>query len=357
MKICLLNNLYKPYNRGGAENVAAAMIKSYQAAGHEVFLITTRPQTPDRGQNNDCRTFYIKSSFYNLNQLALGARLAWHIYNLISSRKYHEIKNILRAEKPDLVISHNLLGLDFKSAQAVKELKISHHHFLHDIQLLHPSGLIIYGAESKLESLSARLYQRLTRLFIGSPDLIISPSRWLLEEHLKRGFFQKSKTEIRHLENILNIKLTDIAPRATKPFKHLLFVGQLEKHKGILFLLDAFQKLAAADMTLTIGGDGSLLTLIREQATKDQRLQILGRLDQKALEKSFKEADVLIMPSLCYENYPLIIIEARQAGLPVITSNLGGIPEAISSSDWLFQPGDANNLFQIITNLQKKQLK
>jgi glycosyltransferase involved in cell wall biosynthesis len=350
MKICLLNNLYKPYNRGGAETVVAAMLKSYQEAGHEVFLISTRPINLDLGKNEDCQTFYINSDFYNLNKKSLGAHLIWHVKEIISSKKYHQIKNILTNEKPDLVISHNLMGLDFKSARAIQELKITHHHFLHDIQLLHPSGLILFGKENIVNSLSAKLYQKITRFFIGSPDLIISPSYWLLEEHLKHGFFKKAKTEIQKLENILDISLNNKTARAiTKPFKNLLFAGQIEKHKGILFLLEAFKKLASPEMTLTIAGDGSLLPLIRKQTKKDRRIQILGRLNENMLEKTLQTADVMIMPSLCYENYPTIIIEARQVGLPVIASNLGGIPEAIGVGDWLFKPRDSDNLFQIIT--------
>jgi glycosyltransferase involved in cell wall biosynthesis len=351
MKICLLNNLYKPYNRGGAENVVAAMLKSYQNAGHEIFLISTRPQNPDRGQNNDCRTFYIPSEFYNLNQKSKALHLFWHIYNLFATKKYHALKKILQAEKPDLVVSHNLLGLDFKTARAIYELKITHHHFLHDIQLLHPSGLIIYGQENIVNSFSAQLYQKITRFFLGSPDLIISPSRWLLDEHLKRGFFKKSKTEIKRLEDILDIKLPEVTTRATiTPFKKLLFIGQIEKHKGILFLLEAFKKLANQEMTLTIGGDGALLESIRALTKNDQRIHILGRLSKTELKNAFQEADALIMPSLCYENYPLIIIEARQAELPVIASNLGGIPEAVGKNDQLFIPGDATDLFKKINN-------
>lgn len=349
MKICLLNNLYKPYNRGGAENVAAAMIESYQGAGHEVFLITTRPNNLDLGENKDCRTFYINSEFYNLNKKSKLVRLFWHLYNLRATKKYHALKKILQTEKPDLVISHNLMGLDFKIAQAIKELKIEHHHFLHDIQLLHPSGLIIYGNENIVNSLRAKLYQKITKLFLGSPDLIISPSRWLLEEHLKRGFFKNSKTKIQKLEDIFKINLADKRAQViTKPFKNLLFVGQIEKHKGILFLLGAFKKLASPEMTLTIGGDGSLLKTAQNLTQADKRIRVLGRLNPEELKKTFQETDVLIMPSLCYENYPLIIIEARQAGLPVIAANLGGIPEALGNGDRLFKSGDADDLFKKI---------
>ncbi len=209
--------------------------------------------------------------------------------------------------------------------------------------------MIIYGNENIVNSAAAKLYQKITKLFLGSPNLIISPSRWLLDEHLKRGFFKNSKTEIKKLENILKISLADSAINdAAKPFKKLLFVGQLEKHKGILFLLDAFKKLAPADMTLAIGGDGSLLKIAQNLAQDDKRIHFLGRLSSEDLEKTFLEADVLIMPSLCYENYPLIIIEARQAGLPVIAANIGGIPEALGNGGRLFNPGDAADLFKKI---------
>jgi len=348
MKICLLNNLYKPYNRGGAENVTAAMIKSYQADGHEVFLISTRPPNPDLGKNNDCPTFYIQSDFYNLKKKLLGWRLLWHIGELISSKKYQQIKKLLAAEKPDLVISHNLMGLDFKTAQAIKELKIKHQHFLHDIQLLHPSGLIIFGQEKLVNSLAAKIYQATTRFFIGSPELIISPSHWLLEEHRQRGFFKNSKTKITKLENILNIKLPEEATTNYQPqsFKNLLFAGQIESHKGILFLLDAFKRLADPEMTLTIAGNGSLLNQVQKLAETNKRIKFLGRLDNLTLKEKIKEADVLIMPSLCYENYPVIILEARQAGIPVIASNLGGIPETLGKRDRLFNPKDAADLFK-----------
>jgi len=357
MKICLLNNLYKPYNRGGAENVTQAMIKSYQAKGHEVFLISTKPNKPDLGINTDCKTFYIKSDFYNLNKKLIATRLFWHINELLSVKKYNQIKNILKTEIPDLAISHNLMGLDFKTSRLFQELKIKHHHFLHDIQLLHPSGLIIFGKENIVNNLAAKVYQTLTKFFIGSPDLIISPSRWLLEEHKKRGFFKKSESEIKKLENILNINLkTDTQNDSEKiknnkdVLKKLLFVGQIEAHKGILFLLDAFKLFAKPEMTLTVIGSGNMLTAAKKLNNQNSQITFKGRLEKIKLEEEMRKADALIMPSLCYENYPLVILEARQLGLPVIASDLGGAPEVIGPYDKLFKPGDAKDLFKKLNN-------
>ena len=57
------------------------------------------------------------------------------------------------------------------------------------------------------------------------------------------------------------------------------------------------------------------------------------------------------MPSLCYENSPTIIIEAKNLGVQVIASNLGGVPEIVGQNDILFNPGDERDLFTKINNI------
>lgn len=343
MKICLINNLYPPYARGGAEKVTAALASSYRAGGHEVFIITTAPEKYSEPEGSDIRVFRLKSDFYNLGFLPVWRRFFWHIGNLLSAKKYKQIKDILAQEKPGLVMTHNLMGISLQAARAIRRLKITHHHFLHDIQLLHPSGLLIFGREKMIDSWPARIYQSLTNLLIGSPALVISPSRWLLLEHQRRGFFKGCPAEIKRLEDIFSVSFP--APRPAAPLRRLFFAGQIEAHKGIFFLIEAFKSQAGADFHLRIAGDGSGIEQAKQQADSDPRIAFLGKLDQAGLAAEFAAADALVMPSLCYENYPLIIIEARAAGLPVVAAKLGGIPEAIGPGDQLFNPGDPEDLF------------
>lgn len=350
MKICLLNNLYFPYNRGGAEKVAANMAADFKNAGHEVLIISTRPLYSELTSQELPEHIYLPSSFYHLNQHSWLWRLAWHCLDIFSCRPARRLHKIFKKEKPDLIISHNLMGLGLMSVRAIKKSGAKHHHFLHDIQLLHPSGLMIYGQEKILTSIGAKLYQSLTRALIGSPDLVQSPSNWLLQEHLKRGFFAKSNTEIKRL-NSLKIKTTNEIVVKNKPAKKLLFVGQIEEHKGILFLIRAFQKLAAPEMTLTIAGTGTKLKAAKELAAEDKRFIFLGLLDKESLVQVMKAADVLIVPSLCYENSPTVIYEAHASGLSVVAANLGGIPEIIDKNDQLFAPDDAADLFKKINSL------
>ena len=74
-------------------------------------------------------------------------RLIWHLGQFAQPFRNNQLKKILQTEKPDLIISHNLLGLGWRLPIIIKRLKITHHHVLHDIQLLHPSGLLMISQE------------------------------------------------------------------------------------------------------------------------------------------------------------------------------------------------------------------
>lgn len=344
MKIGLLNNLHEPFNRGGAEKVVAALLNDWRAKGDEVFLITTKPKEAPAPVSDTLKIYHLPSHYFDLARTTALYRFFWHVSDVFSFKKSRAIRKILQKEKPDLVMTHNLTGLGLLTPRVIRRLKIKHEHFLHDIQLLHPSGLMFYGREKKIDSLAARLYQSLTRAFFASPAKIISPSRWLLAEHTKRGFFKDSPIEIRPL-NFLTI--SSRAEKKTTPVlnkNRYLFVGQMETHKGIFLLIKAFKKIADSDARLIMVGDGMELDAAKSAAQEDKRIEFLGRQEGDNLKKIMAEASCLVVPSLCYENSPTIIYEAQAMGLPVITSDLGGIPEIIGPEDALFAPDEETNL-------------
>jgi len=347
MKIALANNLYYPYNRGGAETVIRQMIADLKSQGHDIFLITTKPRKglalPEEATaNKELKIYYFPSYYYNLATLPSFIKVFWHLANIFSWRKTAAIKKILIKEKPELIITHNLMGLGFLLPQAIKKLNIRHEHYLHDIQLLYPTGLMMFGKEKIIDGLSAKIYQLFTRAFWESPAKVISPSLWLLEQHRQRGFFKDSQTEIKTLTAL---KSATIANK-NQPAKNFLFVGQIEEHKGIMFLLAAFKSALQIrpEIKLTIIGDGALLTSAQKIVAGDKQIEFRGRLFGDKVKEIMAENDFLIVPSLCYENAPMTIYEAHAAGLKVLAANIGGIPEIISSYDKLFKPGDTADL-------------
>jgi glycosyltransferase involved in cell wall biosynthesis len=359
MKIALANNLYYPYNRGGAETVIKNMIADLKSRGHEIFLITTKPKSDVNPINSDLKIYYFPSDYSRLAEFSNLKKVIWHFNNLFSFKNTDRIKHVLETEKPDLILTHNLMGLGFMLPLVIRDLKIPHEHYLHDIQLLHPSGLIMFGEEKIVDSASAKIYQTFTRYFFSSPSKIISPSKWLLEQHLKRGFFKSSKTEVKNLIKIEKEETkTKTENEVETPIKNknsknnFLFVGQIEIHKGIMLLIDAFKEalIAKPELKLIIIGDGEKLIEARKLVGNEKQIEFKGRLNSEAVKALMMSSDCLIIPSLCYENAPMTIYEAHATNLPVLAANIGGIPEIVNSNDKLFKPGDINDLKNNILN-------
>lgn len=353
MKIANINNLYKPYNKGGAEKSCERLILELEKEGNSCFVITSKPKKFLEA-NQSPKTYYLNSSYYNLNQKNIVYRFFWQIGNIFNFGQADKIKKILLSEKPDLVISHNLMGIGIKTFKIIEELNIEHHHVLHDIQLIHPAGLIIFGQEKIINSLPAKIYQKIIKKIVGSPNKIISPSNWLLQEHLKKGYFPKSKTLVRPNPQPFAEK-KEIIRDKNKEQTEFVFLGQLEKHKGIIFLIETFKKIDNTNIKLKIVGDGSLMENIKLLTQNDTRIQILGPKNPEIIAQILQEADCLIVPSLCYENSPTVIREAKNFNLPIIASNLGGIPELINGpQEKLFQPGNSEDLIIKIKEIIKK---
>ena len=105
------------------------------------------------------------------------------------------------------------MGIGFLTPLAISNLRIKHLHTLHDIQLLHPSGLMDYGKEEKLNSFFAKTYQFINRYLFKNCHLVISPSDWLLNEHLEKNFFNKTFHDVaREFHRALNAIMPLKAP-------------------------------------------------------------------------------------------------------------------------------------------------
>lgn len=338
MKICFIHNLWGKDARGGAEQVLQTLITYLQDKGHTVVMITvgrakelTVEQTPA-----GLTVYSVPSPYNDFGSWSYMRRLFWHITSTLSKGSYSVVQNILEKEKPELVWTHNLLGLGNSLLRVGDSNKWRHIHTLHDIQLLHPSGLLYYGREGWLRTPAAKIYQLLLRRKCSSQTTVISPSQWLLALHRQYGFFLTQPTLV--LANPSAVPETDISPEVSAQSSfNFLHVGQVEEHKGIRMLIQAFLKVARPDWRLEIVGKGSLLRELQTQHI-DTRLVFLGQQPATVVKKKMTEAQCLVVPSLCYENFPTVVSEAMSVGLPVLGSDCGGIKEMLQDPRLLFAP-------------------
>lgn len=318
MKICQINNLYKPYSRGGTDRIVEIINNGLAGLGHSVFVISTQADKKSFVENGN---YYLKSFYNKLSGFNVIVRTYFVLLDIFCTKNYFRIKRILKKERPDLVITHNLRGLGFMSVLALRKFK--HVHVLHDIQLIHPSGLMLWGGEDKLKSLFTKLYYYFTKKIIGSPKFVISPSSWLLNEHIQKGFFKKSQTMV--MPNPTEISERINARQKENDGIKFLYVGEIEKHKGVFLLIEAFEKCQKyfENISLDIIGKGSCQADIPHA----QGISYLGWKSKTEVAEAMANSDCLVLPSLCYENSPTVIYEAAAQSLPVIASRIGGVGE------------------------------
>lgn len=389
MRIALINNLYPPYVRGGAERVVETIARELQREGHTVAVITTVPSWThmlralfSRGwidEQIDGITVYRIATlnffpYWTIGNHHVFFRFFWHLFDIFSFETAATVRHILRKEQSDVVMTHNMMGIGFLIPRAIRRLRVRHIHAVHDVQLAVPSGLLVVGARPSLLLAGVlQLYERLLRWLIGSPDVVISPSQWLLDFYAERGFFPQSKKVVLH--NAIATPLPEQRRRCIPlvssgyNFLRFLYVGQLEKHKGILLLLDAIKKLeiattfdgvsqdAVRNWKLEIVGDGSLLSRIQKETQSDSHITVHGAVPHEKLSEFYQNADALIVPSLIHENAPTVIVEAFAHGLPVIASRVGGIPEFVQESEtgWLFTAGNTTELLEVFQKIFKNR--
>ena len=359
MKICIINNLYPPYSRGGAEQVVTKTVQGLAKEGHEVVVITTVPAggTEIFEEEVSPRIHIYRFTPKNIYFYTEGyryswpVRLLWHVIDMFNYQSVRYISHILRAERPDIVHTHNLMGVGFLTPMVVKKQGIPLFHTLHDVQLVEPSGIIKKRRENtwRYTGLPTKLYAALMRRLMGVPETIISPSKFLLEFYRKWGFFAGSE------RILLRNPVRSVDPGSVVPSTRLrlLYLGQIEDHKGIEFLVSSLRSFLNIhpDVTLTIAGDGSRIEALRMQTDDIPNIRIIGKISHDDLGRLFAETDLTVVPSLCYENSPTVIFESFSYGVPVLASRVEGVEELITEGEngFLFTTEDGQALVGVLT--------
>jgi glycosyltransferase involved in cell wall biosynthesis len=139
--------------------------------------------------------------------------------------------------------------------------------------------------------------------------------------------------------------------RELLPAAHLLYVGRLERYKGLHLLLLALRSLPAA--TLTVLGDGSYR---KELEALSEGMDVHFEGFQSNPERYYAEADIFVMPSMGPEGLPMVCIEAMAHGLPCLFSDLEVHREitAAGTAGMLFRSGDAEDLRRKLSILIKE---
>jgi len=341
-KLLIVNSFYAPTVIGGAE-VSTQLLAEGLLKKYRVVVLTTGPQRKNviKENINGVEVYRIPclNIYWPLNKKnrSIIIKLFWHLLNLINPLQFLLIKKLLSEINPDIVHTQNLSGIGTYIWGLSKKSKIYTVHTIRDYSLLTPVKNNIIN----------KMFFYINKKRSENVDYVVGISRFILEKHTKNGFFPNSQEQVIH--NIVNSERYQRRQRVEGAPLVIGYFGQLEEIKGIQILVKALRSINPKIVSkLIICGSGELENDLQNEANKDLRIDLKGKLDLQSVYRLMAEVDITIVPSLWEEPFGRVIIESYNQGTPVIAGNIGGIPEVVSNSSFLMPNVNENYIIKFI---------
>jgi glycosyltransferase involved in cell wall biosynthesis len=336
----MITTFYPPYAFGGDGVYVQQLSNELAKRGHQVEVVHCRDTYNVLARRTSSITDH---NHPNVTVHALNSRfgvlspLATHQTGRPMLKSF-KIKKIL--EKPfDVIHYHNISLIGGPKilyyGQAVKL------YTLHEYWLICPTHLLFkFNQEVCIhkQCLSCTLaharppqlwrYTKMIQQAVKQVDLFLAPSEFTMNKHLETGL-KIPVVELPYFTSRWECR--DSPPRQSiVETPYFLFVGRLVKSKGLQELLPIFRRYEKAQ--LWIVGLGDYEPVLRRMAQGSPNIKFLGYQSGENLRTLYRQALATIVPSLWYEVFGLVILEAFSQGTPVIVRNRGGMPEIIKES-------------------------
>jgi glycosyltransferase involved in cell wall biosynthesis len=337
------------------------------AGGAETLLVKIQPYLEKRGYMvkilaSDKLPY--KKHFNNYYFKAIKSHnLLAPLYFLFNPSSFFKLKEILKEYKPDIIHLHTMhivtpsvlfLLKEYPTVMTLHGPEYFLEHLL--IWLIAPSKFKSNAFDKNNLTLKGKaeyyyfnsLQKILFKIGLKNVDIFVAPSKYI------QKIAEVDVSPIVHIPNFIEpMKYYDI-----KFNRRLLFVGRLEKIKGAEYIIKAMTYIIAKypDTQLTIIGDGpekQNLFELSKNLHLENSVNFLGWVEHTQLEAYYKKTTLVIVPSICPENFPTVCNEAMSVGRPVIGTNVGGIPEIIDHglNGYIVEPKQVEEIAQRVIAL------
>jgi glycosyltransferase involved in cell wall biosynthesis len=373
MKILIVSFLYEVEIGGGAAVVVNQLANLLLSANHEVVILTSWEGRQVKTEKiNGIKIIRIPAFnlywVFHKDTQPTYKKVAWQLIDTWNPWVYRVCREIFIREAPDVVHVHKLRGFSpsvWSAASAAGIRKIV--HTCHDYEVLSPEGLLTgkVGKLAREQSILLRPYQIIRRSVSKVVDVVTFPSVYAREVHLKMGFFSAAIKRVIPNSHGFSQKCIEARQSASlynekTEIKQFLFVGRLDKAKGIEILCDAFIKLKIArpDVILQIAGWGPLEGSLKAKYGHYSYINFIGPVFGERKEEIFTRNDVLVAPSLVPETFGIVIVEGFAYGLPAIATRVGAFPEVVKEgyTGYLADPNSIDKLYDAMVKISSAPL-
>lgn len=361
MKILMVNTFH--HRRGGDATYALTLSRRLEAAGHEVVPLAMRH--PDNEPSVWEPWFVGQIDHRDLrgrtDRLRALARLVHHPGSARAAA------GLIAKTKPDLVhLQHVHRHLTPSVVDPAVRAGIPVVWTVHDYELVCPSGHL-FANGAPCEACKGHRYQNAVLKRCKRGDVVLSAAAAFEKAaHVATGLWRKIDRFLCP-SAFLAQKLVDFGVPADRVFVQpnfvevdappspggsgWLYAGRLSEEKGVRLLVDAARLLP--DQRLVICGAGPLEGELRARARGLANIEWRGHVPKADLDRALRDAAVVAVPSLWYENLPYAVAEAQAAGKAVVASRIGGIPELVDDGrdGVLVPPADPRALADAVRGL------
>ena len=337
------------FEQGGISTYLLA-IKKLLEKKNTVKLLTSN--------QNSSRARFSDYEFKGFNNTPLLIQLIYRIYNPFSAI---ELNRVLKSYKPDIVHLHFIFGNTSPSIlpclKSIPTIMSVHcQSLIRPIDLIYNPLICKHGTDDYCRKCIGtfkyyynRIKYLLYRINMSNIDLFLSNSQFLAKS-LHNACVSPTRTIQLGIKLLNYSKITE--------WNKLVYVGRMEKQKGIEFLLIAMPNIInnIPDVHLELVGDGFEMKYLK-QLVKELRIEknvtFVGWIPNNRIKNYYKKSTIALVPSLWSESFGLVGLEAMSAGRPVIASRVGGIPEWLEDgkTGFLVEPRNPKQLAEKIIYL------
>jgi glycosyltransferase involved in cell wall biosynthesis len=332
MRILIAHNNYQL--PGGEDGVVEAEISLLRSKGHEVA---------EYRRDN--------SEITGMSKPVLAANTLW------SRHTAHELVRLIAEFRPDVVHAHNTFPLISPSLYwAAERAGVPVVQTLHNFRLLCVSAMFLRDGKVCEECMGRLPWRGVVNKCYRDSAVQSALLAGMLVLHRSLGTYRNKVSRYIALNDFCRNKFIEgglpserivVKPNfadGTADNRELrqgaLFVGRFSSEKGIGVLMSAVDQVPACQLSV-IGSGPDEVTLCSRT-----NIQKLGFLTRDQIYHHMKGATFLLVPSICYETFGLVVIEAFACGLPVIASRIGALAELVRDGETglLFEPGNPRDL-------------
>lgn len=353
MRVLYLIHAHEQFSVGGAENAAFSLFRSMQEQeGVQSWILAGMHTSQGVLTHGELRNVEGSDREY-----LIGTSCEWfNFQNAYISGMNRSLKLLLEHIKPDVIhLQHYIhFGIDviplLQKLSPKSRIVVTLHEYL--AVCMHNGQMVTTGKLNlcqKATSLACSLCfpqhtpqeiflrHHYIRMILQSCDALVSPSHFLIDRYRACGI---DHPRFEMIENGLPASFTESKLDGySAELNRVGYFGQMNLYKGVLVLLQAVVLLQDQGMTnFIINVNGANLEHQPEDFQNDfyalyekvkDRVMLRGSYRQQDIEALMLENDWLVMPSIWWENSPVVIQEALHFGRPVIGSNIGGINEKV----------------------------